>query len=168
MSGPGLGPEAGPNAGTGAVRHPADRSTTTQVAEEQPLALRSLARRSAIPVTLDVRLDGRLPEPVEVAAYYVVSEMLTNAAKHARASVVEVSAALANGRLQVCVHDDGVGGADPARGSGLVGLKDRVEAIGGTLAVDSPPDHGTTVRCALPLAAGHGPAPASASPSSAR
>jgi signal transduction histidine kinase len=124
-------------------------------------ALRSLARRSAVPVTMDVPLDGRLPEPVEVAAYYVVSEMLTNAAKHARASVVEVTAALADGRLRVCVHDDGVGGADPTRGSGLVGLKDRVEAIGGILAVDSPPGHGTTVRCALPLAAGHAPAPVS-------
>ncbi len=124
-------------------------------------ALRSLARRSAVPVTMDVPLDGRLPEPVEVAAYYVVSEMLTNAAKHARASVVEVTAALADGRLRVCVHDDGVGGADPTRGSGLVGLKDRVEAIGGILAVDSPPGHGTTVRCALPLTAGHTPAPVS-------
>jgi signal transduction histidine kinase len=120
-------------------------------------ALRSLGRRSAIPVTLDVPLDGRLPEPVEVAAYYVVSEMLTNAAKHARASVVEVSAVLADGRLRVCVNDDGVGGADPTRGSGLVGLKDRVEAIGGTLALDSPPGHGTTVRCALPLTVGHAP-----------
>jgi signal transduction histidine kinase len=120
-------------------------------------ALRSLARRSAIPVTLDVPLDGRLPEPVEVAAYYVVSETLTNAAKHARASVVEVSAVLADGRLRVCVNDDGVGGADPTRGSGLVGLKDRVEAIGGTLALDSPPGHGTTVRCVLPLTAGHAP-----------
>jgi signal transduction histidine kinase len=124
-----------------------------------PAALRSLARRSAVPVTLDVRLGGRLPEPVEVAAYYVVSEMLTNTAKHARASVVDVGAALADASLQVRVQDDGIGGADLTRGSGLVGLKDRVEAIGGTFAVDSPPGHGTTVRCAFPLTADNAPRP---------
>jgi signal transduction histidine kinase len=116
-------------------------------------ALGSLARRSAIPVDLDIRVDTRLPEPVEVAAYYVVSEMLTNAAKHARASTVEVTADLADGLLHIRVRDDGIGGADPARGSGLVGLKDRVEAVGGTFSVDSPRGRGTTVRCALPVTA---------------
>ena len=114
-------------------------------------ALRSLARRSAIPVGLDVRVDGRLPEPVEVTAYYVVSEMLANAVKHARAATVAVTAELTDGSLRVCTRDDGIGGADPARGSGLVGLRDRVEAIGGTFAVDSPAGRGTTAWCTLPL-----------------
>jgi len=81
-------------------------------------ALRALGRRSAVPVDINVRIDGRLPEPVEVAAYYVVSEMLANAAKHARASVVEVDAEASGGTLRVCVRDDGVGGADPRGGSG--------------------------------------------------
>ena len=103
-------------------------------------ALKTLARRSPIPVQLDVRVEGRLPESVEVAAYYVVAEMLTNAAKHAHASSVQVDVAGADGVLRVSVRDDGVGGADPARGSGLVGLRDRVEALGGTIAVDSPRD----------------------------
>jgi GAF domain-containing protein len=94
-------------------------------------AMTALARRSAVPVALDVRVQGRLPEPVEVATYYVVAEALTNAAKHARASVVEVVVEAADGVLQVCVRDDGHGGAHLAGGSGLVGLKDRVEALGG-------------------------------------
>jgi signal transduction histidine kinase len=116
-------------------------------------ALRSLARRSTIPVDLDLRVDGRLPEPVEVTAYYVVSEMLTNAVKHAHASTVAVTAELADGSLRVCTRDDGVGGADPARGSGLLGLRDRVEARGGAFAVSSPEGHGTTAWCVLPLTA---------------
>jgi signal transduction histidine kinase len=120
-------------------------------------ALHSLGRRSAIPVDLDLRVDRRLPEPVEVAAYYVVSEMLTNAVKHARASAVEVQAQLADDSLRVCVRDDGIGGADPARGSGLIGLKDRVEAIGGAFAVTSPQGGGTTVRCVLPVTTGSKP-----------
>ena len=119
-------------------------------------ALRALGRRSAVPVDMDVRIDGRLPEPVEVAAYYVVSEMLTNAAKHARASVVEVGAEASGGTLRVCVRDDGAGGADPLRGSGLVGLKDRIEALGGTFSVHSPAGGGTTVCCELPVLAGGG------------
>jgi signal transduction histidine kinase len=118
-----------------------------------PLALRALGRRSTVPVDLDIRIDGRLPEPVEVGAYYIVSEMLTNAAKHARASVVEVAAEVSDGTLRVCVRDDGVGGADPLRGSGLVGLKDRVEALGGTFALHSPAGGGTTVSCELPILA---------------
>jgi signal transduction histidine kinase len=121
-----------------------------------PTALRTLGRRSAVPVDMDVRIEGRLPEPVEVGAYYVVSEMLTNAAKHARASFVEVDAEASGGTLRVRVRDDGVGGADPERGSGLVGLRDRIEALGGTFSVDSPPGGGTTVRCELPVTAGGG------------
>jgi signal transduction histidine kinase len=116
-------------------------------------ALRALGRRSAIPVEMDVRVDGQLPEPVEVGAYYVVSEMLANAAKHARASVVQVDAETSGGMLRVRVRDDGVGGADPVRGSGLLGLKDRIEALGGTFSVHSPAGCGTTVTCELPAVA---------------
>jgi signal transduction histidine kinase len=114
-------------------------------------ALRTLARQAAIAVQLDVAAMPRLPEPVEVAAYYVVSEALTNATKHARASVVEVDAEVSGGTLRVCVRDDGAGGADPVRGSGLVGLKDRIEALAGTFSVDSPVGGGTTVSCELPV-----------------
>jgi signal transduction histidine kinase len=117
-------------------------------------ALRALGRRSAVPVDMDVRIEGRLPEPVEVGAYYVISEMLTNAAKHAHASSVEVDAEASGGTLRLRVSDDGVGGADPSRGSGLVGLKDRIEALGGTFFLHSPAGGGTTVRCELPVAAG--------------
>ncbi len=120
-------------------------------------ALRALGRRSAIPVNMNVRIDGRLPGPVEVGAYYVVSEMLTNAAKHARASVVEVDAEASGGTLRVRVRDDGVGGADPLRGSGLVGLKDRIEALGGTFSMRSPAGGGTMVSCELPVLASAGP-----------
>jgi signal transduction histidine kinase len=108
-------------------------------------ALRALARRSAVPVELDLRAERPLPEPVEVAAYYVVSEGLTNAAKHAHASVVNVELDARDSILQLAIRDDGVGGADPRRGSGLVGLSDRIEALGGTFQVTSPAGHGTTV-----------------------
>src|SRR6201987_3718276 len=94
-------------------------------------ALRELVRRGSIPVTLDVQVSGRLPERVEVAAYYVVSEALTNAAKHSEASVVNVEICVADDALRLVVADDGAGGADPSLGSGLVGLRDRVEAAGG-------------------------------------
>jgi len=114
-------------------------------------ALRSLSRRCAVPMELDVRVEDRLPETVEGAAYYVAAEALTNAAKHANASVVELSAAVTNGHLLLTVRDDGTGGADPTRGSGLIGLTDRVEAVGGTLNVVSPPGEGTTLRAELPL-----------------
>ena len=122
-------------------------------------ALRALGRRSAVPINIDVRVNGRLPEPVEAGAYYVVAEMLTNAAKHARASMVEVNAEASGGTLRVRVHDDGVGGADPVRGSGLLGLKDRLEALGGTFSVHSPAGGGTTVRCELPVTADGGRLP---------
>jgi signal transduction histidine kinase len=114
-------------------------------------ALRSLARRSAIPVELEIPVNGRLPEAVEVAAYYVVSEALANTAKHARASVVRVAVEQRDGILHLSVRDDGAGGADPARGSGLIGLRDRVEAIGGTLSVESPVGAGTSLQVALPV-----------------
>jgi signal transduction histidine kinase len=114
-------------------------------------ALRTLARRSAIPVELDIRSETRPAEGVEVAAYYIVSEALTNASKHARASVVRVELEAHDGTVRLCIRDDGAGGADPARGSGLVGLKDRVEALGGTIAIRSPPGVGTSLDVELPL-----------------
>ena len=114
-------------------------------------ALRTLARRSAIPVELDVRVDARLPQEAEVAAYYVVSEALTNTAKHARASRADVAAEQRNGILYLSIRDDGVGGADPAEGSGLIGLRDRVEALGGTIDVSSPAGEGTLVMVELPV-----------------
>jgi len=88
--------------------------------------------------------------PVETAAYYVVSEALTNAAKHSRASAVRVAATCADGLLTVEIADDGAGGAGAGRGSGLRGLADRVEALGGTLTVSSPAGQGTTLRAELP------------------
>jgi signal transduction histidine kinase/uncharacterized protein YoaH (UPF0181 family) len=114
-------------------------------------ALKTIARRSPIPVELDVRVEERLPESVEVAAYYVVSEALTNAAKYAHASVVGVDVGAQEGILSVEVRDDGLGGAEPVRGSGLLGLKDRAEAIGGTIFIESPAGAGTYLRVELPL-----------------
>ena len=119
--------------------------------------LKTLARRSAVPVSLDVGVDGRLPEPVELAAYYVVAEALTNTAKHADASGVDVTVTAGEGVLRVVVRDDGRGGADLTAGSGLVGLTDRVEALGGRLWVNSPPGAGTTVQVMLPLTASGSP-----------
>lgn len=116
-------------------------------------ALRALVRRAGIPVKLDVQVSGRLPERVEVTAYYVVSEALTNAAKHAQASAVEVDVAVAGDVLRLLIRDDGVGGADPSQGSGLIGLSDRVEAIGGRLEISSPPGEGTSLLVTIPLPA---------------
>ncbi len=112
-------------------------------------ALRALARRSAVPVQLDLAIDQRLTEQVEVGAYYIVSEALTNAIKHARASSVDIHAWARAGVLDLRIGDDGVGGADPARGSGLTGLVDRVEALGGTMLIASPPGQGTSLRIEL-------------------
>jgi len=114
-------------------------------------ALTALARRSAIPVRLDNQVDGRLPEPVEIAAYYSVSEALTNAAKHAQATNADIQVTESDGVLHVHVRDDGCGGADFGHGSGLVGLKDRAEALGGHCRLDSPPDTGTTLEITLPI-----------------
>jgi PAS domain S-box-containing protein len=114
-------------------------------------ALKTLARRSAVPVRLEVRAETRLPEPVEVAAYYIVSEALTNTAKHAHASAVHVVVEARDGVLGLSIHDDGRGGADPSRGSGLIGLTDRVDALGGTIEVESPSGAGTTLLISLPI-----------------
>jgi signal transduction histidine kinase len=123
-----------------------------------PPALKALARRCPVPVELDVRADDRLPEPIEIAAYYLVAEALTNAAKHANASTIHVEVGIgeADDVLRVRVRDDGRGGARVSDGSGLVGLGDRVEALGGRLWVHSTADAGTTVQAELPLR----PAPA--------
>ena len=114
-------------------------------------ALRTLAHRSAIPVDLDVSTDDRLAEPIEVAAYFVASEALANAAKHSEASRVDLSLARRDSSLVLSVRDDGVGGADAGRGSGLVGLTDRVEALGGSIRVSSRPGEGTQITAELPL-----------------
>jgi signal transduction histidine kinase len=114
-------------------------------------ALKTLGRRSAVPVEFDVRDELRLPEAIEVAAYYVVAEALANTAKYAQASVVHVDVETREGALRVSVRDDGSGGADPAHGSGLVGLKDRAEAIGGALKLHSPRGGGTSLVVELPL-----------------
>jgi PAS domain S-box-containing protein len=114
-------------------------------------ALKTLARRSAVPVQLEVRTETRLPEPVQVAAYYIVSEALTNTAKHAHASAVHVAVEAHAGVLALSIRDDGCGGADPTRGSGLIGLTDRVDALGGTIEVASPVGTGTTLLIRLPI-----------------
>jgi hypothetical protein len=100
--------------------------------------------------------DARLPEPIGVAAYYVASEALANATKHAQASRIEVTLAMSNASLLVSIRDDGVGGVDPAGGSGLVGLADRVQALGGSIRVTSPPGDGTHITAELPVRAGGG------------
>ena len=117
-------------------------------------ALKALARRSSMPVELHLAVDRRLPEHVEVASYYLVAEALTNAAKHARASELRVEARTDNGVLRLSIADDGVGGADPEAGSGLVGLKDRVEALGGELRISSAMDRGTVLHATIPVQGG--------------
>ena len=114
-------------------------------------ALKTLARRSAVPVTVDLAIDRHLPDSVEVCAYYVVSEALTNAAKHARASQVAVSGQSSNGNLHLSINDDGIGGADFGKGSGLLGLRDRVQALGGRMRVVSPAGGGTSLDVTIPL-----------------
>ncbi|MEU4842450.1 GAF domain-containing protein [Nocardia testacea] len=115
-------------------------------------ALKTLARRSSVPTVLSASVPGRLPEPVEVTAYYVVAEALTNTAKYAQACEVLISAHLDGDWLLLSVTDDGVGGACPENGSGLVGLRDRVEAVEGEFTVVSPPGAGTTVSARIPAA----------------
>jgi len=115
-----------------------------------PPALKALARRSAVPVVVQVNGVGRLAKQVEVAIYYVVSEALTNAAKHAEASVVHVDVDTDGPIALLSIRDDGVGGADLYQGSGLVGLRDRVEALGGRVEISSPAGSGTSVTVRLP------------------
>jgi signal transduction histidine kinase len=114
-------------------------------------ALRTLARRCAVPVDLDVTTNARFPEPIEIAVYYVASEALANAMKHAQASRIEISLTTRHRSLLLSLRDDGVGGADPARGSGLAGLADRVEALGGSIHVHSAAGAGTHITVDLPL-----------------
>jgi signal transduction histidine kinase len=114
-------------------------------------ALGALRRRSAVPVELNLHAERRLPEPVEVAAYYVVSEALTNAAKHAKASLVNVELDTDDAILRLAIRDDGTGGADLSQGSGLLGLRDRIEALGGTLQITSPAGAGTTLLIEVPF-----------------
>ncbi len=114
------------------------------------VALESLAAQAAVPVELDVAIDGRLPERVEVAAYYVVSESLTNIGKHAEASTASVSVTRTADAIVVAVVDNGIGGADTERGTGLRGLADRVEAVGGQLRIWSPAGHGTRLEAEFP------------------
>ena len=115
-------------------------------------ALKTLVRRSPVPVELRVSADGRLPERVEVAAYYVVAEALTNVAKHAEASTADIDVGSRDGVLEICIRDDGVGGADLTGGSGLLGLADRIDALGGTMQVVSPKGKGTSLLVTLPVA----------------
>ena len=114
-------------------------------------ALEALASRSSLPVELAQLPPDRLPAPVETSAYFVVAEALTNAAKHARCSHVQVGVRVENDSATVEVHDDGVGGADPSAGSGLRGLADRVSALGGSLEIESRAGEGTTVRARIAL-----------------
>ena len=114
------------------------------------VALEQLAARSPVPVDSRVEIDGRLPEPLELAAYYVVSESLTNIAKHAQARTARIDVAKENGELVLEIVDDGIGGADSERGSGLRGLADRVEALNGRLRVWTPRGGGTRVRAEIP------------------
>jgi signal transduction histidine kinase len=116
-------------------------------------ALQAIADRAPLPVELEVD-PGRLPEPVEAAAYYVVAEALTNVIKYAHASAVRVRVSRAGGVAAIEVSDDGAGGAHPDGGTGLRGLADRVEALGGRLEIESPPGEGTTLRASIPVSRG--------------
>jgi signal transduction histidine kinase len=115
-------------------------------------ALKALARRSAVPVTVDVAIEADLPDALEVAAYYVTAEALANAAKHAQASDVMVRARTVDETLYLSIRDDGIGGADSRNGSGIIGLKDRVDVLRGKMTVNSPVGSGTIVEVTIPLA----------------
>jgi signal transduction histidine kinase len=114
-------------------------------------ALKTLGRRSAVPVDLDIGVHVQVPERVEMAAYYVVAEALTNAAKHAHASKVDVRVHTEDAMLRLLIRDDGDGGADTAKGSGLTGLMDRIQAHGGTMAISSPIGQGTSLVVKIPF-----------------
>jgi len=116
------------------------------------VALEQLAAHAAVPIRLTVGVRGRLPEAVEVASYYVVAETLTNVGKYAHATTATVDVSRSPGLVVVEVKDDGIGGADTDRGSGLRGLADRVEALGGRLRVWSPVGGGTRVQAEIPCA----------------
>jgi signal transduction histidine kinase len=116
-------------------------------------ALKALGRRSPVRVKLDIGVEQRLPDQVEVAVYYTVSEALTNASKHANATRVWISLRVEHEVLRLSIRDDGVGGADPRRGSGLTGLMDRVEALGGKLQIESPCGSGTLIEVEIPITA---------------
>ncbi|GLY86844.1 sensor histidine kinase [Actinoallomurus iriomotensis] len=117
-------------------------------------ALNTLARRSAVPVTVTVEVGRKLGDRVEVTVYYSVCEALTNAVKHANPSRIQVDLRTEGAVLRLSVRDDGAGGADPARGTGLIGLRDRVEALGGSMCLTSPPGRGTTFTASIPIDAG--------------
>jgi signal transduction histidine kinase len=114
-------------------------------------AIKALARRSSVPTSSNIEVSRRLAESVESAAYYVVAEALTNTTKHAHASTVHVSASIDEGHLHVTISDNGVGGAVLGGGSGLIGLKDRIESVAGKLTISSPPGHGTTLTLTIPI-----------------
>jgi signal transduction histidine kinase len=121
-------------------------------------AVETLARRSLIPVKLNVRVEGRLPDPIEASAYYIVCETLTNVAKHAKAGFVEVSLVRVGDYLDLSIQDDGVGGANGS-GAGLTGLMDRVAALAGTIQLVSPPGRGTRLHIKLPIRSSDEPLP---------
>jgi PAS domain S-box-containing protein len=114
-------------------------------------ALKTLARRCPVAVSLDLKIDRHLPDSIEVGAYYIVAEALTNTAKHSRASQVEVCAEAKDDALYLSIRDDGIGGADIGKGSGLIGLKDRAEALGGRMRIESPAGNGTSLSVTIPL-----------------
>jgi PAS domain S-box-containing protein len=114
-------------------------------------ALKTLARRCPVAVSLDLKIDRHLPDSVEVGAYYIVAEALTNTAKHSHASQVEVRAESSEDTLYLSIRDDGIGGAEFAKGSGLIGLKDRAEALGGRMRIESPAGNGTSLQITMPL-----------------
>ncbi|MFB9832904.1 CHASE3 domain-containing protein [Actinoallomurus acaciae] len=114
-------------------------------------ALESLTERSEVPARLDMSVDRPLPDHIQVAIYYTVSEALTNVAKYSHASAVDIGLALEQGTLRLRIDDNGIGGADPARGSGLAGLKDRIESLGGTIEVISPAGGGTSLDVDIPI-----------------
>jgi PAS domain S-box-containing protein len=130
-------------------------------------ALKALARTSVVPVKLELGVSGRLPGRIEVAAYFVVSEALANVAKHAQASVVRIAVDVRDSTLEITIADDGIGGADPSRGSGLIGLADRIEALGGTINVSSPAGAGTQILAELPISGSSPPIPESEDPAQA-
>jgi len=114
-------------------------------------ALKTLARRCTVAVSLDLKIDQHLPDSIEVGAYYIVAEALTNTAKHSRASQVNVCAEAKDGNLYLSIRDDGIGGAEFAKGSGLIGLKDRAEALRGRMRIESPAGNGTSLHISIPL-----------------